>query len=506
MGEPTKKRLSREEIAKLEIGHTEVSRGQQWALTVFFLALIVVYPLVQCCARQPFAEWRDAGTLQASIKAYETAIEDSSLLRQWLLAPAQRFLTGVLDTGNEKAIVGADGWLFFSGDYDYLVNPGFLRPEVLHKRLLKGAQPDPARAILDFHRQLQDRGIRLLLLPVPVKPMLYADKLGGDPAPLQNPSFVEFKKRMEADGIAVIDLVEGFAAMRADGREPYLKTDTHWTPLAMQLAAKKIAKALRGDVASPAPETIPATNLGDIAAMLRLPHCERYFPAETVAVADYRCPPRRESEYLLLGDSFANIYSLKAMNWGENGGLAEALGAYLGAPVDAILRNDAGAHATRQLLAQELKRGRDRLAGKKAVVYEFAIRELANGDWKMLDLTLGAAPETKLLAIAAPRTVTATVLAASPVPRPGSAPYKDHVMSLHLGDIDGAPGVETLAYVVSMRDNVWTDAPRLRVGDVVKIRLEPWAAREAEFGSWNRSELDDENLLLAEPAFGTLTK
>ena len=167
MNETKPRKLSREEIANIEIGHTEVSTAQKWALTLFFLAFIAIYPVCQFCYRQPFAEWRNTGEIKQSIKAYETAIEDSSLLRKWLLPPIQSALTRTLHFGNEKVIVGKDGWLFFSGDYEYLINPGFLRPEVLHKRELKGVQPDPCKAIKDFHRQLKERGIKLILVPVP---------------------------------------------------------------------------------------------------------------------------------------------------------------------------------------------------------------------------------------------------------------------------------------------------------------------------------------------------
>ncbi len=503
MSEVKKVRLSREEIANIEIGHTEVGRSRQWALTLFFLLFITIYPVLQFCHRQPFAEWRDAGTVQQSIKAYETAIEDTSLLRQWLLTPAQRLLTGVFRTGNEKVIVGRDGWLFFAGDMEYLLNPGFLRPEKLHKRRLSGVQPDPVAAVLDFNRQLQARGIRLVLLPVPVKPMIYADRLDGKQAPLQNPSFDEFVRRMTADGVTVIDLAPRFFAMRRSGTEPYLKTDTHWTPAGMRVAAAQIAAALGVAAVPPDPDERPAdsvTHLGDIAAMLKLPDCEKYFAPETVGLAGGGVHPDRNSDVLLLGDSFANIYSLGAMNWGEDRGLAETLGGMLKRPVDAILRNDAGAFATRQLLAQELKRGRDRLAGKKTVVWEFAIRELANGDWKLLDMASAGAPESRLLEISEPRTVSATVLAMTPVPRPNSAPYKDHVMSLHLGNIDGG-GDQVLAYAASMVDNVWTPAAKFRIGDSVRVTLKPWPAVESQFGSWNRSEFDSEELLLAAPAW-----
>ena len=76
-------------------------------------------------------------------------------------------------------------------------------------------------------------------------------------------------------------------------------------------------------------------------------------------------------------------------------------------------------------------------------------------------------------------------------------------MSLHLGDIEG--NAEALVYIASMKDNVWTDAARLRIGDTVKITLKPWADFEDEYGSWNRSEFEDGDLILQEPCWGELT-
>ena len=52
-----------------------------------------------------------------------------------------------------------------------------------------------------------------------------------------------------------------------------------------------------------------------------------------------------------------------------------------------LSQNDSGAFATRQLLWNALAGGEDRLAGKRVVVWEFASRELAVGDWKPLDWT-----------------------------------------------------------------------------------------------------------------------
>jgi alginate O-acetyltransferase complex protein AlgJ len=51
----------------------------------------------------------------------------------------------------------------------------------------------------------------------------------------------------------------------------------------------------------------------------------------------------------------------------------------LGRPVDRIVQNDDGAFGTRAMLARS---GPERLSGKRVVIWQFAARELAAGDWK----------------------------------------------------------------------------------------------------------------------------
>ncbi|MDD3118846.1 MAG: hypothetical protein PHQ27_06690, partial [Victivallales bacterium] len=352
------KKLSREEIAKIEIGHTTITRTQSLVVGGLFLAFIALYPLVQVAYEYHTRAIRTPLELQplkifpllhqvkftkngktlpamleynrsliAAIKKYEDMLEDTSALRAECLPTAQRFMTAIMKSGNEKVILGADGWLFYASDFNYLVNPGFMRPERQLKRSLSGVQPNPVQAIVAFGNQLAARGIKLVLLPVPVKPMLYGDKLRGDMGVLQNCSYDRFLVRLQAAGVTVIDVADKLAAMRRRGVEPYLKTDTHWTPEGMQLAAREVAAALarpRGRAVLRA-KTVPVTALGDIAVMLKLSHPKEFFPEETVTVRQVATAPDRHAAILLLGDSFTNIYSLEAMNWGGHGGLAENL-------------------------------------------------------------------------------------------------------------------------------------------------------------------------------------
>jgi len=92
------------------------------------------------------------------------------------------------------------------------------------------------------------------------------------------------------------------------------------------------------------------------------------------------------ADVLLLGDSFSNIYSLLALNWGRSAGFAEQLSYHLQRPLDRISFNDNGSYATRRELARRLAIGQNPLQGKKVVIWEFTARELAQGDWKKISI------------------------------------------------------------------------------------------------------------------------
>jgi alginate O-acetyltransferase complex protein AlgJ len=215
--------------------------------------------------------------------------------------------------------------------------------------------------------------------------------------------------------------------------------------------------------------------------------------------------PSSDAEVLLLGDSFANIYSLGALGWGEESGLAEQLSYHLGRPVDAILRNSDGAFATRQILQRELAAGRDRLQGKRVVVWEFACRELSGGDWRQLDLELGAPKKPEFYAPPAGASVviTGTVGRVSRVPRPGTVPYKEHIACIELLDVRAEGDVAfkqgaCLVFTWSMKEQVLTPAARLRSGERVEMRVCAWEDVAQDREKFQRSELDDP-ALLAEP-------
>jgi SGNH hydrolase-like domain, acetyltransferase AlgX len=435
----------REEIAKREIGVTAVSPALAWFLMIAFLLAIGIVPLFEwartrgsggaASAWSHLAELRDripatfadTGTpeapagwwsrtvavnreILAAFTAFESALEDQSHLGRLLRPPAQWVLSGWLGAGNERAYVGREGWLFYRPDVEYVTNAGFLLPSQLERRRTTASewerppQADPRPAILRFNQQLKARGIALIVMPTPVKPTIHPAWLARGRvrpvAPVQNLSFDEFVADLRRHGVLVFD--PSAALVRAAlelGQPQYLATDTHWRPEGVEVAALGLREFIDANVPLPAVadpfykrERVATHNIGDIAVMLDLPSGQTRFPPETVLIRRIQAhdgtpwQPARDADVLVLGDSFSNIYSLASMNWGESAGFVEQLSYVLKRPVDRLVQNDDGAFATRALLRRSVSGDGGRLTGKRVVVYQFAARELAFGDWQIIDI------------------------------------------------------------------------------------------------------------------------
>lgn len=453
--------------------------------------------------------------LLSALQSFERRVEDEGWLARRLIPPVQRFKLSRLRLGNESVYAGRDGWLQYRPDVDFVTGRGFLDPGRLRRRALApgaAVQSDPVRAITDFAAQLRERGIVLVVMPTPVKPELTASTLGGPvTGRVTNASFAGFVQRLQAAGVTVFD-----PAPHAGG--DYLRADTHWTPSAVERVAAALADVVReaaGLDGTAAPFERVArlfTGRGDLVAMLGEGAPASHRAGEAVTVQEVvqgaaRWQPDPAAAVLLLGDSFSNIFSQDALGWGRGAGLAEQLSFHLRQPVDRIVRNDAGAHATRATLARELQRGRDRLAGKRVVVWQFANRELAQGDWKLIPMRVERPPVSRFLLPepGAAMEVRGTVAALSALPLPGRVPYADHIAAVHLVDVKGGTDAElgeAYVFLWSMTNHTPTAAGRWRAGDDVRVRLRRWSDVAADLESFNRSELEDERLLLAEPAWG----
>lgn len=623
----------REQIAQTsspeEQQSARINPGLAWTLVIWFLATVFLFPVVQHVKEIKPKESDSAAVDIASVLGgyelpqcyqvikmlpsyqevtsirgvrdllgvlptlkelgdYEDGLQENSVIANWILPRAQYGLTAVLGVGNEQAYRGRDGWLHYRPEVDYLTERGFLDEARLRQKIRSGneeteiVQPNPIKAIVHFKRQLAARGIELVVMPTPVKPMIHPEKLSrrakSSTNPLQNQSYEQFIKALRKEGITVFDCSEALVETKwRTGRPQYLQTDTHWTPEAVELAANQLAWQIKPRF-SKLPQknyvrgSAEAENLGDIAMMLKLPRGQRLYAKERVRIRPVKTAdgavwnPSRHSDILLLGDSFTNIYSMKGLGWGEAAGFAEQLSFFLGRPIDRIAMNAGGAYTARQQLQKDMARGKDRLAGKRLVIYQFAARELSHGDWKMIDLprvkheTAALKPKAETAVAQEPAeeavlsdsdseqeetkpeiasessepdgqtkakeitpiiasqetpepsgqdkglVIRGSVKAKTAPPKPGTVPYKDCIIALHLTGVKATSGSilenEIIVFVWGMRDNRWTSFASLDPGRVITLSLTPWENVESRYGSYNRMELDSDEALLLDLYWG----
>lgn len=404
---------------------TETSRATATALAACFLLLIYGIPTLQAVLEKVKGEESTLLPLfqrtptRENLRQFEKDLEAASYAKDFFQPRVQLALTRFGRVGNKLAIVGHDrGWLFYTPGLTYLAGPSFLDRSVIlnrEKEALDGGQPvhaDPRPAIFEFAEMLAARGIKLFLFPMPDKTMLQPMQLHGrshaEPTPVaKNPGLDPLVAEARARGVEVFD---PSPKQLLPGQKPlFLAQDTHYTPEWMEEIAGRLATAVKRAVPlaklaeAPALRAVPdrVERVGDLVDMLKLPDEQAWYLPQSVSIhrietaAGEAWEPDPNSDVLLLGDSFTNVFSMDGMGWGEAAGLAPQLSFALGRAVDVIAQNDSGAFATRQALARALAGGEDRLKGKRVVIWEFASRELSVGDWKPIDWKLPA-PEGRL--------------------------------------------------------------------------------------------------------------
>ena len=550
--------VSREAQARAEIGETEITHQQARFISLLFLTAILVVPFTQhrrglreYLRHDPVTElsyykafdgvggtmtnaWHTApdrlhrfldanAELLKRIHVFEDDMDDITWIAKESRPPMQVLMCR-MGVGNEKAFVGRDGWLGYEPGLRSLTGPGFLEPRQLRKRARSGdetsdaVQPNPVTGIVHFRDELRRHNIDLVVVPVPVKPSIYPDVFSSRytqvDAAVHNASYDAFCDQLNATGVHLYDPAATLIAQRKLG-QAYLKTDTHWTPAAMQRVAEDAAQFITDTFSLPegnSPGVASATtvtNLGDIAFMLDLPTNQTLFAEEQVQIQPLAAAKAdAPADVLVLGDSFANIYSQGLMNWGEDAGFAEQLSIALVRPVDSIIKNDGGAYATRLELQTELRSGNDRLANKRVVVWMFAARELALGDWK--ELTIERPALTNGIAEPAPATMAnisarGTVAAVSSGPEKGAL-YKHFICKFYLTDLVDDQGQPIgngagVVHVFGMRDRVILPIAATPMGGTLQLTLNPWKTVSKKYGSLKSGQLDDVMLEIDNPLY-----
>jgi alginate O-acetyltransferase complex protein AlgJ len=302
---------------------------------------------------------------------------------------ALRTKVATAERENQSVLAGKDGWLFFVPELRSLSIGPFWGEQA--KEVSRSSKPnyaDPLPAIVDFNDQLKKAGIELLVVPVPAKAAVYADRLAADlrvdaaDTLRFDPQQKEFYDLLGQRGVEVVDLLPLFTKQRDDRSAMYCQTDTHWSGAAVALATDRIVDRVRDQAwfkelsrTKYETETRELEIAGDLARMLdeSQPAHEKLslsFVGIRQGGALVPVQPDRESPVLLMGDSHTLVFHDPEL-FARGAGLPDHLALQLGVPVDLVGVRGSGATTTRI----ELLRRRDNLKGKKLVVWCFSFRE-----------------------------------------------------------------------------------------------------------------------------------
>lgn len=302
---------------------------------------------------------------------------------------------------NAAVVQGADGWLFLTAELHLLSAGQFWGADAATaNRSSKPEVADPIPAIEDFQQRLKQRGIDLLLVPVPPKAAIYPEKIvsglgvkAGDPAPFLS----RFYDELRASGIDVLDLRPLFLENRAGEKGPvFCKTDTHWSGNGCVLAAHAIAERIRAKLPPPQPGTAYGSEwkevniAGDLGDLLD-PSANKPGPEKlwirTVTGKATGAPvePDPQSPVLVLGDSHTLVFHDFLA---EKAGLIDQLAFEFGFAPDLIGIRGSGATQVRKDLYRRSLKNPQYLAGKKLILWCFTAREFTEAaqGWQKLPI------------------------------------------------------------------------------------------------------------------------
>ncbi len=308
------------------------------------------------------------------------------------------------DKNYDTVVKGKDGWLFFAPELRSVSVGKFWGANA--KKVSRAVRPenaDPLPAILDFKAQLAKAGVKLILVPVPPKSIVYADKVSslGKPQRLDS-AHQEFYRLLRSRGVPVLDLTGEFLTTRQAGAV-FCKQDTHWSPRGVGLAASAISRqigSLPGKKNKYTTRSKPLTIKGDL--WDALPANTKKPARETlnttyIGTPDPKnknnlipVPTSRNSPVLLLGDSHTLVFHAGGDMHTKGAGLADHLAHRLGQPIDLLGVRGSGATPARVSLMRRIKENPSYLKNKKWVIWCFSATEFTeSAGWQRVALGVG---------------------------------------------------------------------------------------------------------------------
>lgn len=316
---------SREREARAEMQATKVPPLIALVLIALTVLPILAFPVLELRAERSevaavLLKLVQVGTL--SPQAWNTFLRDrfaeltrtfdeQSVLARTAQPWTQAILTEFLRFGNEQAFLGLSNTLQYRGDF---------RLHTLRNRGSKRAGIRAAQEIQALNQFFQSRGQLLFVVVVPSRAAWLPPEPRGSqrPYPRSVPFYSALFRELHAANVAFLDPTEILSRL-ALLEPPFLRTDTHWTPRAVELVTREVALRLREMAKLPpgAPDEFEMSletrrGTGDLVQLLRLPakFQARWQETLTQRVVRHEKGRGKSPVVLVLGDSFAGASDL----------------------------------------------------------------------------------------------------------------------------------------------------------------------------------------------------
>ncbi|MFH1476160.1 MAG: hypothetical protein ABIH24_01530 [Verrucomicrobiota bacterium] len=296
------------------------------------------------------------------------------------------------------------GWLFLAAELRHLgVGPFWGESAAKVSRAIKPDQADPLPAIADFHAQLAAIGVKLLVVPVPPKAIIYPDGL-LDKVPCDSTgrlarldaALQTFYGQLRIKGIHVLDLTSVFMKNRSNPEGAlFCRQDSHWSGEGCVLAAAEINREISAAFNDRPKQAFTGQwDTIEISGDLWLALGDPKLPREKVRIrrvsrAGQRGPVEADpkSPVILLGDSHNLVFHSGDDMLAQSAGLSDQLALELGFPVDLVAVRGSGATPARINLLRRAQKDPNYWVGKKWVVWCFSAREFTESDgWRKVPI------------------------------------------------------------------------------------------------------------------------
>ena len=294
----------------------------------------------------------------------------------------------VMEGAGASYYIGRDGFGFHPGNVRYLA-AAYPALKLGEEALLKAERDDfpefnaalrAVESIIEFNAALKSRNIDLLVVLIPGRAHVMTDEsaeFGSGVATRLFPFYDLLNERLLRADVEALNIHEAMVDAYRTGDGPvYLRSDMHWAPSGIQVAAKKIGKRLSRYDFIRDPEGLgrrfveeslsinfgPGTDFRD-----ELDADGQLYLAESLDVICVRhidgshVEPDMGSPVLLMGDSFVEFFS------GESADLASYIAAEIGMSIARIDGDAAGPRVPRMLSMK----GENYIRGKRVVILAF---------------------------------------------------------------------------------------------------------------------------------------